>query len=80
MELKSSLWNQTIERSRIPDECLSEDVIVGIDVQDRLTAKEAMAHKYFDPVREDVEKELAQHRQGTETVSVSKSEANTEVF
>ena len=31
MELKSSLWNQTIERSRIPDECLSEDVIVGID-------------------------------------------------
>lgn len=21
-----------------------------------------MAHKYFDPVREDVEKELAQHR------------------
>ena len=39
-----------------------------------------MAHKYFDPVREDVEKELAQHRQGTETDSVSKSEANTEVF
>ena len=31
MELKSSLWNQTIERSRIPDVCLSEDVIVGID-------------------------------------------------
>ena len=31
MELKSSLWSQTIERSRIPDECLTEDVIVGID-------------------------------------------------
>ena len=31
MELKSSLWNQTIERSQIPDECLTEDVIVGID-------------------------------------------------
>ncbi|KAK8804061.1 hypothetical protein WA171_000154 [Blastocystis sp. BT1] len=47
------------------------DKTLVYDHNDRLTAKEAMAHKYFDPVREDVEKELAQHRQGTETVSVS---------
>ena len=36
-----------------------------------MTAKEAMAHKYFDPVREDVEKELAERqkqRQEAETV------------
>ena len=39
-----------------------------------------MAHKYFDPVREDVEKELAQHRQTVKTVPVSKSEVYTEVF
>ena len=31
MELQSKLWSQTIERSHIPEECLNEDVIVGID-------------------------------------------------
>ena len=31
MEIKSSLWSQEIERSRIPEDCLSEEVIVGID-------------------------------------------------
>ena len=31
MELKSCLWCQDIEKSPIPEECLSEDVIVGID-------------------------------------------------
>lgn len=27
-----------------------------------MTAKEAMAHKWFDPVREDVEKELKERQ------------------
>ena len=31
MELQSCLWSQDIEKSRIPEECLVEDVIVGID-------------------------------------------------
>ena len=31
MELSSCLWSQEIEKSRIPEECLSEEVIVGID-------------------------------------------------
>lgn len=31
MELHSCLWSQEIEKSRIPKECLVEDVIVGID-------------------------------------------------
>ena len=31
MELQSKLWSQIIERSHIPEECLNEDVIVGID-------------------------------------------------
>ena len=31
MEIRSSLWSQEIERSRIPEDCLSEEVIVGID-------------------------------------------------
>ena len=31
MEIKSSLWSQEIEKSRIPEDCLSEEVIVGID-------------------------------------------------
>ena len=31
MDLKSCLWCQDIEKSPIPEECLSEDVIVGID-------------------------------------------------
>ena len=39
-----------------------------------------MAHKYFDPVREDVEKELAQNCQTAEAVPVSKSKVHTEVF
>ena len=33
------------------------------DHNDRLTAKEAMAHKWFDPVRDDVERELEKWRQ-----------------
>ena len=31
MELKSCLWCQDIEKSPVPEECLNEDVIVGID-------------------------------------------------
>lgn len=31
MELQSCLWSQEIEKSPIPEECLKEDVIVGID-------------------------------------------------
>ena len=31
MELQSRLWSQEIEKSPVPDECLTEDVIVGID-------------------------------------------------
>jgi ribonuclease H2 subunit A len=31
MEIHSCLWNQDIESSSIPKECLEEDVIVGID-------------------------------------------------
>ena len=33
------------------------------DIQDRLTAKEAMAHPYFDLVRDDVEKEMAERNE-----------------
>lgn len=35
------------------------------DHNDRLTAKEAMAHKWFDPVRDDVEKELENWRRSS---------------
>lgn len=31
MELKSRLWSQEIEKSPVPGECMTEDVIVGID-------------------------------------------------
>lgn len=31
MELSSCLWSQDIEKSRIPKECLTEEVVVGID-------------------------------------------------
>lgn len=39
-----------------------------------------MAHKYFDLVREDVERELEQRRQAAEEVPIPKSEVHTEVF
>ena len=38
------------------------DKTLVYDHNDRLTAKEAMAHKWFDPVREDVEKELKERQ------------------
>ena len=31
MQLTSCLWCRDIEKSKIPKECLEEDVIVGID-------------------------------------------------
>ena len=42
------------------------DKTLVYDHNDRLTAKEAMAHKWFDPVRDDVEKELVEWRKKTE--------------
>ena len=39
------------------------DKTLVYDHANRLTAKEAMAHKYFDPVRDIVEKELEERRQ-----------------
>ncbi|CBK21776.2 uncharacterized protein [Blastocystis hominis] len=38
------------------------DKTLVYDHAERLTAKEAMAHRYFDPVREEVEKELEERR------------------
>lgn len=42
------------------------DKTLVYDHNDRLTAKEAMAHKWFDPVRDDVEKEMVEWRKKTE--------------
>ena len=42
------------------------DKTLVYDHNDRLTAKEAMAHRWFDPVRDDVEKEMVEWRKKTE--------------
>ena len=40
-------------------------------MQERLTAKEAMAHKYFDPVRADIEKEMQAEKERRECAEES---------